>query len=156
MGRSTKQKDLIHKTLTNLKTHPTIKELYDEVKSKDNSLGQATVYRNINKLYENGLIRRIIDKDGTIRYDGDISYHGHLICEECNKLIDLDNLKLDINTIDDISRKNNCYIKSYDVIIRGLCSECLNKNKKEGQYGIKRNKDRTKFNDSFCRRKSST
>ena len=132
MGRNTKQKDLIHKTLTSLKTHPTIKELYEVVKLEDNSLGQATVYRNINKLYEHGLVRRIIDTDGTIRYDGDIKHHGHLICDCCNKLVDLDNLKLDLNVIDNISEKNNCYIKGYDIIIRGLCSECLNKNKKEG------------------------
>ena len=87
--RNTKQKEDILKIIKNTKTHPTMKEIYELVKEINPTIGQATVYRNINKLTEDGNVVRILDPNNECHYDGDISQHSHFICTNCHKIIDI-------------------------------------------------------------------
>lgn len=108
------------KVLVNDKTHPTIKEIYDKVHLYYPGIGQATVYRNVNKLVENGLIRRISIDNDVDHYDGDTSNHYHFLCTTCNKIIDIFDKK-------DISIGNilkDCTIEKTEVILYGKCSNC--------------------------------
>ena len=50
------------------------------------SLG--TVYRNLNQLEDEGMIRSIVDENMT-RYDGNITPHHHLRCTHCGNLYDI-------------------------------------------------------------------
>ena len=50
--RNTKQKDIILDILEHNRIHPTMQEIYELAKKEDQNIGQATIYRNINKLVE--------------------------------------------------------------------------------------------------------
>jgi len=124
--RNTKQKEDILKIIKNTKTHPTIKEVYELVKEINPTIGQATVYRNINKLTEEGTIVRILDITNEYHYDGDISQHSHFICIKCHKIIDI---------FDDYHKTNKNLEKEYDfkidkqiITYEGLCNKCLKNN----------------------------
>ena len=123
MERSTKQKDIIFSTLKSLKTHPTINELYKEVISRDNNIGQATVYRNINKLCENKKIRKIQVGQSIDHYDGDLSPHYHFICDKCNKIIDIFDNECE-KIIEKVIKNYDLEVTNYELIISGLCNEC--------------------------------
>ena len=81
--RNTKQKEVILNTLKQMHNHPTILELYEQVRKSDATIGQATVYRNVSKLVEEGIVMKIPTNDGVDHYDGDCTDHYHFICQEC-------------------------------------------------------------------------
>ena len=57
--RNTKQKQIILDILENNRIHPTINEIYNMAKTKYPTIGQATVYRNVNHLVEEGKLIKI-------------------------------------------------------------------------------------------------
>ena len=59
------------------------------IKKKIHNISLGTVYRNLKRLEEIGIIKPIHD-DNIIKYDGNTKEHHHLKCTECGKLIDID------------------------------------------------------------------
>lgn len=106
------------------KTHPTTKELYNKVHKIDSSIGQATVYRTVNKLVELGKIKKLSINNDVDHYDGDISNHYHFICNTCNRIIDIfdDTFAIDL---DKVNKNINVSIKNYDIILYGECDKCV-------------------------------
>jgi len=120
--RNTNQKKLILDTLSSVRTHPTIYELYDLVKEKDSSIGMATVYRNVKKFVDDGTIYIIKTKTGQARYDF-YSEHAHFECLKCGKLIDL----FDDEIFYSIKKKmsnNNVKVKNCNILLDGYCKDC--------------------------------
>ena len=81
MERKTVQRLEIIEVLKNNYNHPTIKELCELV--SDKNIGQATVYRTVNSLVNDDVIRRIDCPDG-VHYDYR-KEHYHFYCLKCNK-----------------------------------------------------------------------
>ena len=124
--RNTNQKQLI---LAAIKTmhHPTCDEIYLQVKEEYKAIGRATVFRNINNLVENKVIKRIVGLHGADRYDYISEPHSHFQCKKCGKLIDVFcDPKINVP-------KSDLYeATDYELIITGYCKECLQeKNNKE-------------------------
>lgn len=125
--RNTRQKKIIIDTIKYDKTHPSISEVYKKVKETDNSIGQATVYRTINKLVEDNKVRKIL-VDGTYRYDCDYNVHYHLLCKKCHHIYDI----YDDEYLKFIRKVENEYLVKIDdatILLEGVCSKC-NKNEK--------------------------
>ena len=121
-GRNTKQKQLILETLKKDKSHPTILELYEEIKEIDPSLGQATVYRNVNKLVEEGKVKKIITDSGC-HFDCDCNFHYHLACNKCGRILDIIDDKY-MNMIRRIEKEYSVKIEDSNVLFRGICDKC--------------------------------
>ena len=123
LGRNTKQKQLILEVIKKEKNHPTISDLYEEVKEVDPSVGQATVYRNVNKLLDEGKIKRIITDSG-IRYDCDCNNHYHLECSKCGKIMDIYDDKY-MKLIRRMEEEYSVKIEDCTVLFKGICDKCL-------------------------------
>ena len=121
--RHTKQECLILDIINNSYSHPTAYDVYNECVKKIPNISLGTVYRNLNKLVELGMIQRLDVPHNMVKYDKKIS-HDHFICMECSKVIDLD--RSDISYNDDILGN-----KIVDCIIRydGICKDCIKKEK---------------------------
>ena len=121
MKRNTVQRQEIIEVLKNSYNHPTIKELYELV--SDKNIGQATVYRTVNSLVKDNIIRKIECPDG-IHYDYRKD-HYHFYCLECNKITDV---FLDKNIIDNmLSTSNLKDIKHINLVFEGICNSCKEK-----------------------------
>lgn len=120
--RNTNQKKIILDTLSSLRTHPTINELYDKVKEKNSNIGIATVYRNIKKYVDDGIIFVVKTNDGIDRYDyyGD---HIHFECLGCGKIIDIDDDELQ-KGIREKTKENDLKFESCNILINGYCKQC--------------------------------
>lgn len=124
--RNTRQKEIILECIKEDSTHPTVAEIMERVSEVDASIGQATVYRNINKLLEEGLIEKLYSSADKFCYDADIVEHDHLICIKCGKIIDLFD--------DDYTNKKKAIAKKYSFEVekasttyKGICENCLKK-----------------------------
>jgi Fur family transcriptional regulator, peroxide stress response regulator len=68
--------------------HPTAEQLAETLRSRGELLGAATLYQNLNKLYENSVIGRIKGTDGLMHFDANTALHHHLICRCCGRIVD--------------------------------------------------------------------
>lgn len=105
--------------------HPTTEKIYLKLKEQSSKAVLATVYNNLAKLYEQGLIRKISVEGQPDRYDN-ITRHDHLVCKCCGGLTDivLDDLTSQLrNQIDD-------EFLSYDLKINYICPTCRNNGNK--------------------------
>lgn len=120
---SSKQRDLVYKTVMCLDIHPTAEEIYTLVKKEMPNISLGTVYRNLNLLAQIGKIKRISMPNGIYRFDKTLTEHYHFMCEKCGKVFDLPYLD-----IKESFKDLNVQIKSVDLNVCGLCQKCKNKN----------------------------
>ena len=123
MERNTVQKIIIKNKLMNNKTHPTAEQVYELVKKEMPTITLATVYRNLNKMFENNEIIRL-EVNGEYHFDAETNPHLHFVCDVCGKIIDYEDDAI-TKRILKISREKNFRVRETDIIIRGVCEECL-------------------------------
>lgn len=121
MERLTKQKQLIYKMLKECHLHPTLLELAELVREKDSSIGQATVYRTINKLVEKGEVAKLVSIDHNYRYDVSKD-HYHFQCTNCGIIEDIFYSSDELKKVEELFKNQN--INSIDLIGYGLCKKC--------------------------------
>ncbi len=123
--RNTKQKEIIYKSIVEDKSHPTINEIIDKINAKKLGIGQATIYRNLNKLVKEGYIDKITFLD-SVHYDGNRVPHNHFVCCECGKIMDLfdDDYKCNKEIIED---KYSFKISKIHTTYEGVCLDCQGK-----------------------------
>ena len=112
--------------------HLTAEEIYDEVKINCPEIGLATVYRTISLLEEIGIVSRLHLNDGCSRYElvhSDENHrHHHLICNVCNKVIEVEDDLLD-DLENSITEKYSFKNLDHSVKFYGVCLECQKKEK---------------------------
>ena len=120
-----KQREAILDELKSRFDHPTAEILYLSLKSKIPNLSLATVYRNLNILLSENLIKKIT-VDGADRFDAGMTPHYHLICAKCGKVYDVF-MPQDNEIITNAQQYVHGTISSYTINFSGVCEECENK-----------------------------
>lgn len=126
--RFTNQKKIILEELFNVNIHHTVQEIYNEV--KDKNVGLATVYRTMNLFAMLGIVKQI-NVDSTSYYELKMyskkPLHIHFRCSKCNRIIDIDNKKIDIKYLKlnrEIEEEQKIEIFDANIMLIGLCNEC--------------------------------
>src|SRR5690554_4642013 len=116
-----KNREMIISIIEQSNNHPTAEEIFLKAKDISPKIVLATVYNNLNKLVEEGLIHRLSLVGGPDRYDR-IVRHDHLICDRCGKLSDI--ILEDLSSR--IEEEVGGAILSYDLKIHYICEDCNN------------------------------
>jgi len=88
--RYTPQRQMVWNELRKMGGHHDCEEIYDELKSKGTRVSRATVYRTIDVLARNGMVRKLEVGDGIARYEAkeDEDHHDHMICLDTGDIIE--------------------------------------------------------------------
>ena len=122
--RITPQRLLVIRILAESKGHPTVEQIYEEVRAEFPTTSLATVYKTISLLKEVNEILELGFPDGSNRYDGNKPFpHPHVICTKCKKITDPDLINLD-DLSEKMSRKTGYRIFSHRLDFFGLCPDC--------------------------------
>lgn len=99
--------------------HMTVRQIYEKLKERYPDVVLATVYNNVNKMWEAGYIRKITVEGMPDRYDK-IQRHDHKICRICGKISDVcfDDL------IGQLRSRLGEEVTSYDLKIFYVCDTC--------------------------------
>ena len=118
-----KQRELILKTLQENVIHPTADEIYNIARKEMPSLSLATVYRNLNQLAENNVIRKIESLDGSVHFDHNLCNHYHFICTKCHKVYDV---PYDVapDLANKVLAKTGLWVENFDISFKGICQNC--------------------------------
>ncbi|MCD6413533.1 MAG: transcriptional repressor [Elusimicrobia bacterium] len=123
----------ILEVLTSGAKHFSAEEIYLEVRRKYPGIGLTTVYRTLEILVQAGVVSKFNFGDGRARYefaDTDKKNHCHVICSNCGRIIDCENLSGEVDfegVIRKLSKKLGFKINGYHLRFYGLCEECKNK-----------------------------
>jgi len=121
----TSQRQLILDAFLKKEGHFTSEELYDIVKKKDPSIGQATVYRTMKLLVEAGIAREVDFGDGALRYEHKYGHdhHDHLICTVCNKNIEVIDEQIE-ELQEKLAKSHGFHLTAHKMYLYGICKEC--------------------------------
>jgi Fur family peroxide stress response transcriptional regulator len=125
--RLTPQRMAILQILANSEEHPTVDEIYQQVKTRFPTTSLATVYKTIALLKELDEVLELGFPDGSNRYDGNRPYpHPHAICTKCKKIMDPEISNVDALS-EEMRKKTGYTISFHRLDFFGLCPECQEK-----------------------------
>ncbi|WP_312447055.1 Fur family transcriptional regulator [Lacrimispora sp.] len=115
----TTNSELILNVINISEDHLTAEQIFLKLKETSTKIALATVYNNLNALYENNLIRKVVVEGYPDRYDK-IVRHDHLVCKQCGRLTDIMLKDLTIKLKEEIGED----ILSYDLKVSYICPSC--------------------------------
>lgn len=122
MIRQTKQRQAILEVVERSHDHPTAAQVYERVRQVQPGIGYATVYRNLNALAEEGVIRGIQVGEVT-QFDRRAERHDHAVCRQCGTLVDLV-VPLSAELVRAAAEQSGFQVADYHTELTGLCAEC--------------------------------
>ena len=107
--RFTEQRKFIWDEITSSDDHREAEDIFLSLRKKNINVSRATVYRTIDVLVKNNLVRKLDIGDAPSKYENKIDshHHDHMICLETGDIIEFYNEELE-NLQDEIAKKH-CY-----------------------------------------------
>ncbi len=115
----TKQRKVILDELKKMEGHPTAEDIFETVKKLQPNIGLCTVYRNLDRFTELGLIKEI---DGKLRrFCMKQEPHHHIRCMKCGKVEDLNH---QVHIPSELIAGHGFSNKEVTLDVTGICQEC--------------------------------
>ncbi len=122
--RMTPQRMAVLHILVTSDGHPRVEQVYETVRQAFPMTSMATVYKTVALLKEMGELVEISFGEGGNRYDGNNPRpHPHLICTNCEQIIDTEIVDLD-ELSRRLAKKSGFRIESPRLDFFGICPEC--------------------------------
>ena len=123
--RITDQRRIIIDTVFDTEEHFTADQLLDWARQRDRSISRATVYRTLPLLTESNLVHEMDFGKPYKFYDPNYSdhpNHNHLICENCEKIVEFDSEQID-SIENEIGQKLGFTVKSQKLQLSATCDK---------------------------------
>ena len=86
--RQTIQRQAVWDEIKSNDDHRDAEQIYSALRKNNLNVSRATVYRTIDVLYKNNLIRKIELGDSPSKYENKVNsdHHDHIICVQCGRI----------------------------------------------------------------------
>jgi Fur family peroxide stress response transcriptional regulator len=121
--KATPQRIAICKTALENRTHPTVQQIYREVKKTHPTVSLATVYKTLGILKESGLIQELNFPAGQTRFDAYMEPHINLVCCQCGSVQDIDDLAVK-RLVKRVTLETKFVPTTQRIDIYGICERC--------------------------------
>jgi Fur family peroxide stress response transcriptional regulator len=91
----TPQRMSILEAIYSLNNHPTAENIIENIRQKHPNIATGTVYKVLETLVENKIIKKVKTDRDILRYDGLYDSHHHLYCSTCDLIEDYHDIELD-------------------------------------------------------------
>lgn len=120
--RNSRQLQAVWEAVKNEISHPTADQIFEKVRSAIPKVSLGTVYRNLQKLVEEGKLQ-VLALNRIQRFDPLVDRHQHFICERCNRVYDVF-----IETTEEILppalSSKGFTVTSHQLALYGTCEHC--------------------------------
>lgn len=120
-----RQREKILDTLKNNVVHPTAEYLYEVLQKEKSKISLATLYRNLNQLAENGIIKKIDGLEPSSHYDHNTYGHYHFICDNCKRVFDVSQ-DIAPDLVKKTEEETGFAVTGHDIVFHGICKDCRN------------------------------
>ena len=121
--RTTWQLTAVYEALQGDHSHPSAEEIHQRMRKISPNVSLGTIYRNLQRLTEEGKIRTVRLGERSARYDPTLEDHDHFICQRCGRVDDVW-LKRDrqVNLAPLVAQ--GFTIIGQSLAVHGLCQQC--------------------------------
>ncbi len=122
----TPQRLAILDAIFKLGNHPTADNIIEYIRQSNPNIASGTVYKVLDTLIENKLVKKVTTDRDVMRYDGIMENHHHLYCSECDLIEDYMDEELDEVLKEYFKKKKFTGFKLEDIVvqIRGTFDKC--------------------------------
>jgi Fur family peroxide stress response transcriptional regulator len=122
----TPQRLAILEAIYTLNNHPTADKIIDFIRKRNPNIASGTVYKVLDTLIENELVKRVTTHKDIMRYDGILEDHHHLYCTECDRIEDYVDEELNQMLMEHFNKKKikGFHIDDFVVQINGTFDKC--------------------------------
>jgi Fur family peroxide stress response transcriptional regulator len=120
---ATHQRQVVYEAVIAAHGHHSPEQIYEAVRKRIPSISLATVYNNLRLFVERGLLREVSPHSSTLRVDGNLKPHHHLVCSRCKSVQDIEGEFFDLKRI---SRQIPAGFDLTQPVVEvfGLCRNC--------------------------------
>jgi len=121
MQRETKQKRAIKRVFLESGCPLAPEEVVQEGQRFADTLGIATVYRNVRRLVEEGWLSTVEIPGGAVRYElASRPHHHYFLCRYCERAFDVHGCPQGIDTL----APEGFQVESHEIVLYGICPAC--------------------------------
>ena len=124
-SKNFRKRNAILSYLRGTTAHPSAETIYSDLKTQIPDLSMATVYRNLTKFRQEGMVQCVATVRGVERYDGNTAPHVHFICRQCDAVIDLHEMQIPEALRSQADAVLGGRTESCCLSFTGLCRACL-------------------------------
>ncbi len=122
--RLTPQRLAMLKILAKSEGHPSIEQIYEQIKINFPTTSLATIYKTMRLLKDMGEVLELTLTSVGTRYDGNRPYpHPHIICTRCGRILDPEFEGLAAVSAE-MARQTGYKITHHQLNFFGLCPKC--------------------------------
>jgi len=122
--RLTLQRDVLLRVLSDTMGHPTADDLVRQVREVLPTVSHATVYRNLQELVREGLIRTLDRAGAAAQFEVNPDEHHHFVCRGCGRVWDVYLSSVDVRVNRRRTAIEGFQIDRREVQLHGLCAAC--------------------------------
>ena len=119
----TPQRRAILRVVLDADDHPTADRVHAALARRRVRVSRATVFRTLESFARLGIIAKACHPGSSVRYDRRTDRHHHLVCLSCDRVIDLQDARLDALPVPD-TRRFGFIVSDFKVQLRGTCKKC--------------------------------
>ncbi|MBQ7036503.1 MAG: transcriptional repressor [Clostridia bacterium] len=123
MQKRSRQRELLLEILCGTTCHPDADWVFSKMREKMPNVSLGTVYRNLARLSEEGVILKLDVGQGADRFDGCNDPHYHLACRCCGAVVDVP-MAYTPALNDTAKKESGCEIESHSLLFFGKCPSC--------------------------------
>lgn len=118
----TPQRVAILKFLLGNTAHPSVNEVYRQVRKQFPSISKATVYNTVKTLAQAGLLKEILIQQEKTLVDANPGPHHHFKCLQCRKVKDV---RYEILTAQEVNKLlQDHQVRAVQLTMEGICPDC--------------------------------
>lgn len=103
-------------------THPSVDEVYQQVRKRLTYISRATIYNTITALVQAGLLQELLIQQEKTHVDWNVDPHHYFRCTTCEKVEDI---PYSVLTSDRVSKQMDGYqVTGVKVVMEGVCKDC--------------------------------
>jgi len=120
-----RKREAILECLKATDVHPSADWVFNQLKPQIPDLSLGTVYRNLARFKEQGMIISLGTVNGIERFDANTQPHVHFVCNSCDAVIDLPKMEVPQALCSQASCQTGGCVENCQLTFTGRCSQCL-------------------------------
>jgi Fur family peroxide stress response transcriptional regulator len=121
----TPQRLAILKLLRKKQTHPTAEEVHNELLKEYPAISLTTVYNNLSKFVEAGMLKELDIDPNKMRFDSSMNSHDHFHCRVCDSVYDIVyDASISVNNLQIKKNVEGHRIDTVNINLKGVCKNC--------------------------------
>lgn len=106
------------------KNHYSAEDVFTELRDNGHDIGLATVYRVLSQFEQAGILVKHHFEGGQAIFELETGeHHDHLICMNCNKIVEFYDEKLEADQ-QKIAEQHGFELEEHNMVLYGVCSDC--------------------------------